>query len=104
MIGDFNEVMWSFEHFSQRIRPTKQMLDFREVLSFCDLHDLGFSALPWTYDNKQAGDRGVRIRLDRVVASPSWTNWFSDAKPKHLVLISSDHCHVFLDLDQVNEP
>jgi hypothetical protein len=55
------------------------MLDFREVLSYCDLHDLGFSGLPWTYDNKQAGDRNVRVRLDQVVASPSWMNWFPDA-------------------------
>jgi hypothetical protein len=31
-------------------------------------------------------------------------DWFHDAKPKHLVSISSDYCPVFLDLDQVNEP
>jgi hypothetical protein len=31
MIGDFNEVMWSFEHFSKSRRPERQMLDFREV-------------------------------------------------------------------------
>jgi hypothetical protein len=85
-------------------RPPKQMLDFREVLSFCDLHDLGFSGLPWTYDNKQSRDQNVRVRLDRVVASPSWMNWFLDAKPRHLVSVSSDHYPVFLDLDQVNEP
>jgi hypothetical protein len=46
MIGDFNEVMWLFEHFSSRRRPPKQMVDFREVLSFCDLHDLGSARLP----------------------------------------------------------
>jgi hypothetical protein len=48
MLGDFNEVMWSFEHFLSRRRLPKQMMDFREVLSYCDLHDLGFSGLPWT--------------------------------------------------------
>ena len=46
MIGDFNEAMWSFEHFSQTRRREKQIEDFREVLSQCDLHDLGFSGLP----------------------------------------------------------
>jgi hypothetical protein len=64
MIGDFNEVMWFFEHFANRPRPAKQMLDFREVLSHCDLHCIGFSGLPWTYNNKQKGDRNVRVRLD----------------------------------------
>jgi hypothetical protein len=73
MIGDFNEVMWSFEHFSKSRRPERQMLDFREVLSHCDLHDLGFTGLPWTLDNKQAGDRNVKVRLDRVVATTSWS-------------------------------
>jgi hypothetical protein len=51
MIGDFNEAMWSVEHFSAR-QNERQMLYFREVLSHCDLHDLGFIGLPWTYDNK----------------------------------------------------
>jgi hypothetical protein len=74
MIGDLNEVMWSFEHFSNRQRPTKKMLDFREVLSHCDLHDVGFIRLPWTYDNNKKGERNIRVRLDRVVASPSWSD------------------------------
>ena len=79
MIGDFNEAMWSFEYFSQTRRREKQMKDFRDVLSPCDLHDLGFSGVPWTYNNKQEGERNVRVRLDRAVASPSWSDLFSDA-------------------------
>jgi hypothetical protein len=59
VIGDFNEVMWSHEHLSNHRRPARQMMDFWEVLSHCDLHDIGFTGLPWTYDNKQAGDQNV---------------------------------------------
>jgi hypothetical protein len=33
VIGDFNEVMWKFEHLSSRRRPARQMLDFCEVRS-----------------------------------------------------------------------
>jgi hypothetical protein len=36
---DFNEAMRQYEHFSETPRPERQMLDFREVLSHCDLHD-----------------------------------------------------------------
>jgi hypothetical protein len=50
LVGDFNEAMWQYEHFSATPRSEKQMMDFREVLSHCDLHDLGFSGLPWTYN------------------------------------------------------
>jgi hypothetical protein len=46
LVGDFNEAMWQYEHFSATPRSEKQMMDFREVLSHCDLHDLGFSGLP----------------------------------------------------------
>jgi hypothetical protein len=52
VIGDFNEVLWDFEHLSSHRRPARYMLDFREVLSYCDLHDVGYMGVPWTFDNK----------------------------------------------------
>jgi hypothetical protein len=55
LIGDFNEVMWPFEHFSVRRRLEKQMMNFRDILTYCDVHDIGFSGMPWTYGNKQRG-------------------------------------------------
>jgi endonuclease/exonuclease/phosphatase family metal-dependent hydrolase len=36
MMGDFNETMWQEEHFSQKARSERLMMDFREVLSHCD--------------------------------------------------------------------
>lgn len=99
-MGDFNETMWSFEHFSARQRPEPQTRDFRDVLSQCDLHDIGFVGLPWTYDNKQKGDRNVRVRLDRAVASPSWSDHFSGAKLTHLVSSRSDHCPILLRVER----
>ena len=73
VIGDFNEAMWQYEHFSKTPRAERQMIDFREVLSHCDLHDLGFSGLPWTYNNNQGGNHNVRVRLDRSVANTAWS-------------------------------
>jgi hypothetical protein len=72
VIGDFNEAMWQYEHFSETPRSERHMMDFREVLSHCDLHDLGFSGLPWTYNNNQTRQRNVRVRLDRGVANTDW--------------------------------
>lgn len=46
MIGDFNEAMWQSEHMSQKKRSENQMREFREVLSDCDLHDIGFRVCP----------------------------------------------------------
>jgi hypothetical protein len=52
LIGDFNEVVWSFEQISARRQPEHQMAEFREVLAQCDVFDIGFSGVPWTFDNK----------------------------------------------------
>jgi hypothetical protein len=99
MFGDFNESMWQFEHLSATKRSERKMLDFREVLSHSDLHDLGFSGTTWTYDNKQNGKRNVKVRLDREVASPQWSVWFPNATVKHIVTSRSDHCPILLSLE-----
>jgi hypothetical protein len=46
LIGDFNEVLWSFEQYSARKRPERQMAHFREVLAQCDVFDIGFFGVP----------------------------------------------------------
>jgi hypothetical protein len=78
------------------------MLDFREVLVHYDLHDIGFLRLPWTYDNKQKGDRNVRVRLDRAVASPNWSQWFPYVKVQHIISTRSNHYPILLDLVKVD--
>ena len=68
------------------------MADFRETLDVCGLKDLGFSGLPWTYDNRKSGGRNVKVRLDRGAATQSWLNRFFDASVTHLTSPCSDHC------------
>lgn len=53
VMGDFNETLWQFEHFSKTPRNERQMQAFRDALHICELHDLGFKGLPYTYDNKR---------------------------------------------------
>jgi len=97
-VGDFNEVMWQFEHFSNSRRGERQMEAFRDMLQFCELHDIGFKGLPWTYDNGLSGRRNVKVRLDRAVATDSWSNLFERAEVEHLVSPCSDHCPLLLQL------
>jgi exonuclease III len=79
------------------------MMDFREILSKCDLHDLGFSGLPWTYDNKQKGEKNVRVQLDRAVASSDWKQSFPGARVQHIVSSRSDHSPILLEIDKAQE-
>lgn len=61
VVGDFIEAMWSFEHLLNTPRPAQQMLDFRETLEVCELADLGFVGVPYTYDNKRGGLANVKV-------------------------------------------
>jgi hypothetical protein len=100
VIGDFNEAMWQYEHFSETKRGEKQMADFREVLEWCGLRDVGFSGVPWTYNNNKPGSRNVKVRLDRGVANQDWLNRFFDAAVIHLTSPCSDHCPLLLQVQR----
>lgn len=43
IMGDFNEIMYSFEKKGGRIRDKRQMSAFHEVLKECELCYIGFS-------------------------------------------------------------
>lgn len=102
VISDFNETMWGFEHFSTTPRAERQMAMFRDALNDCDLTDLGFTGLPFTYNNGREGDANVKVRLDRVVADTNWRDIFGDAALHHLVSSCSDHCPLFLETRKEN--
>jgi hypothetical protein len=100
MIGDFNEAMWQEEHFSLSKRSERLMRDFRELLSHCDLHDIGFVGSAWTFDNKRKGDHNVKVRLDRAVATSAWTACFPEYRLRHISSSRSDHCPLLLSAEQ----
>jgi hypothetical protein len=75
------------------------MMDFREVLSHCDLYDIGFVGNPWTFDNKQKGERNVKVRLDRAVASPAWSLLYPNHRLRHIASSRSDHCPILLSVE-----
>jgi hypothetical protein len=84
ILGDFNEALWQEEHLSQTLRPVSQMEAFRGVLADCNLTDLGFAGIPYTYDNRRQGRANVKVRLDRGVACPDWRDAFADSSMQHL--------------------
>lgn len=66
------------------------MANFREALANCDLTDVGFVGLPYTYDNARAANANVKVRLDRALADTGWRDIFGDAKLHHLISSRSD--------------
>jgi hypothetical protein len=74
------------------------MADFRDILALCDVFNIGFAGALWTFDNRQLGDKNVKVRLDRALASASWSNWFPEARLCHLVSSRSDNVPILLEM------
>ncbi|XP_010229884.1 uncharacterized protein LOC100821562 [Brachypodium distachyon] len=98
VIGDFNEALSQCEHLSVSLRPEAQMRAFRETLYNCGLLDLGYSGVPYTYNNGRSGSRNVQVGLDWAVVDDEWSCMFGQAKIEHLTSPCSDHNPVLLCL------
>lgn len=97
VLGDFNEIANSFEKKGGRLRPERQMKDFREMLEDCNLMDLGFTGRWFTWEQGRFVTTNIRERLDRGVATLSWVNLFPGYRLEHLNHSFSDHCPILLD-------
>ena len=73
---DFNEVLDNTEHFGEHERAEWQMAGFRDAVDDCNLGDLGYSGLPYTWDNRKEGSRNVKVRLDRGLANEKFLDKF----------------------------
>jgi hypothetical protein len=96
--GDFNETLYSTEHFSEHAREEWQMRAFREVTEDCGLQDLGFSRVPYTWDNRQEGIANVKARIDRAFGNAALLNIFQVVQVKHISVVQSDHCMILTEL------
>ncbi|XP_073360676.1 uncharacterized protein [Aegilops tauschii subsp. strangulata] len=104
MCGDFNEALWQHEHLSRSARAEAQMAASRDCLQICELEDLGFSGIPYTYDDGQAGFRNVQVRLDRACVDEALRDIYPAARVVHLATSCSDHIPLLINLEGVQEP
>jgi hypothetical protein len=96
-IGDFNEVLHAEEQIGGVRRTERQLEGFRDAVSVCGFTDLGYIGLPYTWDNRQHGDRNVKVRLDRGLANDSFLNLFRQVKVWHVQNTLSDHCGLMVE-------
>ena len=98
VFGDFNEITFPDEKLGWADQDANQMRGFRDCLSVCVLHDLGFVGSRFTWCNGRFGDQRTLIRLDHVVANEGWLANFSEAQVHHISMAVSDHCLLALFL------
>ncbi|XP_075665534.1 uncharacterized protein LOC142635222 [Castanea sativa] len=79
-VGDFNEICRAHKKLGGRLRPLKQMEDFKEVLDECGFQDLGFIGNKFTWCNGHKKGYTIWERLDRAVATTDWVARFQQQK------------------------
>lgn len=77
-------------------RDSGQIVGFRDVVDICGLADLGYNGLDWTFEKRVSGGEFCRVRLDRALATPSWSSRFPFASVEHLTATKSDHSPIVL--------
>ncbi|KAK9668284.1 hypothetical protein RND81_13G047800 [Saponaria officinalis] len=71
--GDFNEILSDNEKEGGAPRNGRQIYAFREVVDDCGLIDLGYRGNIYTWQRGREVGKVIRERLDRALASKTWT-------------------------------
>ncbi|KAL0411403.1 UNVERIFIED_CONTAM: hypothetical protein Slati_3730000 [Sesamum latifolium] len=96
--GTINEILAHSKKDGGSMRPEWQIRNFRECLTSCELHDLGFYGSIFTWFNNQPAPFTVRERLDRACANSAWSLVFPEATVSHGASPYSDHLPVVITL------
>jgi len=70
---------------------------FHNTINACNLIDLGYIGDKFTWANNQADKTHIHERLDRFLATPSWTATYPNYKNNDLLRFASDHCPMILE-------
>lgn len=96
--GDFNEILHQHEKKGAALRPYNQMDNFREVVEFCSLSDLGYEGKKFTWNNGREGPQFTKGRLDRAFGNLACLSLYSECRVSSLAAQSSDHSPLLLDM------
>ncbi|XP_042972741.1 uncharacterized protein LOC122304536 [Carya illinoinensis] len=101
-IGDFNEILHSYEKFGAADRPFRMMEDFRTAMEDCALREVPFQGDFFTWSNKREGDSFTKEKLDRALGNQAWFDCFPDCHISTLAAQCSDHAPILLLLSCEN--
>jgi hypothetical protein len=81
-----------------RDRDDNQMALFRSYLDDCGLMDMGFTGPKYTWSNKQAEGKNIKVRLDREITNGNFLNLYDDCSMENIITTSSDHFAILITL------
>lgn len=92
VLRDFNEIIiYQNEKKGDRLRPGKQLIDFRKVLQDNNLIDIGWRGQKFTWCNMHKDNTFIKERLDRAMANQVWWENLGSSGVEVLNFVRSDH-------------
>ncbi|PKU72525.1 hypothetical protein MA16_Dca008580 [Dendrobium catenatum] len=91
--GDFNSITNSSERIGGKPPNFLAMEDFNDMISNCNLHDIGFSGSCFTWNKGTMWQR-----LDRILFNDQWISAFYNAHTEHLIRTLSDQSPLLLNV------
>ena len=78
------------------------MEGFGDAVDYCRMVDLGYTGLPFTWDNRQQGTPNIKVRLDRGLGDDGFMDSFDSSKVQHIQTTESDHCALLITVSKSN--
>jgi hypothetical protein len=97
VFGDFNIMLSNDEKKGGNLIDPNITNNFRNILSLCNLQDLGYTGNTFTWTNRNQGEHLILARLDRFLATTEWKQMFPYYTNQHLLRYQSDHNPILLD-------
>ncbi|XP_075103684.1 uncharacterized protein LOC142178250 [Nicotiana tabacum] len=102
--GDFNMIWDEEEKFGGLPVSLIEVDDFRHCINTCNLTDLGFKGIIFTWWNGRSEEDYIFKRLDRCLGNHELQQTFPGLEVTHLSKIGSDHCPMLLKCDIETPP
>ncbi|XP_062112848.1 uncharacterized protein LOC133824003 [Humulus lupulus] len=99
VMGDFNDILFSNERVGKGSTKSPTQ-DFRDCVEKCNLEDLKYSGIFYTWNNKQKPEDRVFSKLDRALVNPQWTDCFQYSEANFLPEGCFDHNPILVSLYQ----
>ncbi|XP_074277721.1 uncharacterized protein LOC141601346 [Silene latifolia] len=89
--GDFNSLLNYNERLGSDV-TWKEIRDFRQCMSYCEVNDIQAYGSFYTWKNKQDPTTGVFSRIDRFLVNIDWILLYPDSKAYFMNESNFDHC------------
>lgn len=100
LLDNLNKILTSEDKLREKPINIARAMRFQNCLNSCNMIDLGFRGLRFTWVNKRDLFAFIQESLDRCFVNPPWRTLFPEASVHHLTRLHFDYCPVLLSLNR----